>query len=261
MKIIQNIYHKIEEYIDLMIIKGYSANYILEQLRLKGANYYDSTINKAKNAQGNIESPIHLLSEFLKGIQHPKPVYLSDLTVHTSVRQLFEALYNLVADYELYIAPPCDSNEFLTIEEHFEVKLPKSFKDFYSITNGQYRETIPIFGYYYLVQINHIIEISETGLKYAMPNGKENYFSSSKPIAFAYNEDSNILWLDFDTLSENNKMKVITTDVDFNTINVIADSFEAFLNNVTNLMEKPENTLQTINGFRWESIFYKIFVK
>ena len=131
----QTTYQKIEEYIDLMIARGYSASYIIEQLETKKENLlndFNDLTNKINNsANGNLTTPTYLLSDFLKERQHPKPAYLSDMSIHPAVRRYFEALYNIFDDYELYFAPPCNPDEFIAIEEHFEIKLPKAFKDFY----------------------------------------------------------------------------------------------------------------------------------
>lgn len=248
----QTTYQKIEKYIDLMTKNGYCANYILEQLKPISVTYFDGNTSgitpnittlqdRAKKATGNLEVPVLLLSDFLKENKYPKPAYLSDLNIHPVVRRFFEALYNLIPDYELYLDPPCNPDEFVAIEKHFECKLPKAFKDFYLVANGGDKmNMMQLFYIDQLTRLENIIDFSKTALEYGMPEGYEPYFKSSKPIAFTINENNCALWLNFDNDLED-KATIIQTDIEFDSIAFVANSFEEFLNNVAERMENPEN--------------------
>ncbi len=271
----QTTYQKIEEYIDLMAKNGYSAHYILQQLAPIRVTYYDGDIcgitpnvttlqNRAKKATGNLEVPVFLLSDFLQENKYPKPTYLSDLNIHPVVRRFFEALHNLIPDYELYLDPPSNPNEFVAIEKYFECKLPKAFKDFYLVTNGGDKmNRMQLFCYDELAKLENIIDFSKTRLEYCMPEGYEPYFNSSKPMAFATDENSRELWLNFDNNLED-KATIIETDLEFGSISFVANSFEEFLNNVAERMENPENaSIRYTNNtsypysISWEGALYE----
>ena len=158
------------------------------------------------------------------------------------VRRFFEALYNLIPDYELYLDSPCNPDEFVAIEKYFECKLPKAFKDFHLIANGGNKMNVmQLFCYDNLIELEHIIDYSKIGLKDAMPAGYEPYFKSSKPMVFAIDENSCVLWLNFDNNLED-KATIIKTDIEFGSIAFVANSFEEFLNNIAERMEKLDNT-------------------
>ncbi len=261
----QTTYQKIEEYIDLAVAKGYSKDYILGQLYTKKINlgysldferdrsfdeylrYYPDLKNKVDNALGNSVIPIFLLSDFLKERAYPKPVYLSDLNVHPVVRRYFNALYNLIDDYEVYFARPCNPSEFTTIEEHFGIELPKAFKDFYLITNGA-STMIPTFYWYDPIELKYIIEASKTASEFYLsdnPYWEENgfnppvVFKSLKPMIITNSETGNDLYFDFDTNLEGGMEVVeIGSDVD---MTFIARSFEELLNNLSKSMENTES--------------------
>lgn len=243
----QTTYQKIEEYIDLMIARGYSADYILEQLETKKDNLvsrYEELEEKANNANGDLDAPIYLLSDFLKERRHPKPAYLSDMSIHPVVRRYFEALYSVVDDYELYLAPPCNSDEFIAIEENFEIKLPKALKDFYLITNGG-SEMMPTFYWYPPIELKYLINWSKEQSKYHTKGNSyyeaEMCFKSLKPMIFTGGDSADGLWFDFDTSLENG-MEVVEIGADvYKTF--ITKSFEELLNNISECMEKPENII------------------
>ena len=256
----QTTYQKIEEYIDLMVSKGYSPDYILEQLETKKENLrnnFNDLSNKINNnATGNLTTPTYLLSDFLKERRHPKPAYLSDMSIHPAVRRYFEALYNIVDDYELYFAPPCNPDEFTAIEKYFEITLPKAFKDFYLITNGggekinvDGKEIIPAFYCYYPLSLKYIIENSKEEAKWYIADSPymkemgfeyEVYLNSSNPMIFAFDNSGNGLWFDSNEIFENG-IEIVETGADFFERVPITKSFEELLNNVSKSMEKVEN--------------------
>lgn len=256
----QTTYQKIEEYIDLMIARGYSADYILEQLETKKDNLvsrYEELEEKANNANGDLDAPIYLLSDFLKERRHPKPAYLSDMSIHPVVRRYFEALYSVVDDYELYLAPPCNSDEFIAIEENFEIKLPKALKDFYLITNGE-SSLGHYFNYYYLMPLSNVNVIDtlvwENGL-----------FKSSKPLPFACDNSGNYLLLDSNP--ENNlETEIIEFGADIWEKVFICLNFEIFLDTLSHNIEKGKLEITCdydgeteYKSFEWYVAFYDMF--
>lgn len=259
----QTTYQKIEEYIDLMIARGYSATYIIEQLETKRDNLvsrYEELEENANNATGNLTTPIYLLSDFLRERRHPKPAYLSDMSIHPAVRRYFEALYNVVDDYELYLAPPCNPDEFIAIEEHFEIKLPKALKDFYLITNGE-SSLGNYFNYYHLSFLSNI----DNSVVLQRSWEKESLFKASKPLAFACDNCGNYLVLDSDP--ENNlETKILEFGADIFETVFICLNFEIFLDTLSHNIEngKLEITCDydeeiEYKSFEWYVSFYDMF--
>ncbi len=171
---------------------------------------------------------------------YPKPAFLSDLTIHASVRRYFEALYNLINDFEVgYPVAHYTEEELLQLETHFEIKLPKAFRDFCLVanTNGRY-----YFGSYNLRSFKDVMNISGHVEKYikGIPDDEDRLFKSSKPIPFGDDCVGNDIFLDFISNSEY-QISIFGSEEE-SVINT--PNFENFLDGISKQMEEGNIIVQ-----------------
>ena len=194
------------------------------------------------------------------------------------IERFFQVLSEIVPDYKNYLNPPCDPAKFEVIENLIGEELPKAFKEFYSIADGepQYSGNLNVALGGRFMSLDEVI--AEYGWKNDIINENGNYDYDYYDLCMSYNGnrvksgimfhrkwlaiiqsgDTDYFSLDYVPNYEGAKGQIILHNVagDAFVWYDYAPSFEGFILLVTNLL--VEDKIKFRDGYYFETDTYAI---